>query len=235
MLTNKGFIRWANEHVVILIAHNELGHEEIEDEKATGKDAKRCPLYPGLRCREHLDIAVETDNVRDDELPVIPFVELCPNSWLVRPDGEVEAIAEEAQFTAKGIREATQTAQKALGEPLSPKTATALMPHARAALAALDDEAWKKGLTALAALRAGIAKPGKGIRAWIALRLAYVEEEVGFLFEDVLEDDELSANQKRQAIAPLFEGVDVQVGDAHLPVRARMARWLEAHPATSGR
>ncbi len=235
MLTNKGFIKWANENLVVLIAHNELGHDEIEDAKITGKDNRRCPLYPGLTCREHLDIAVETDNGRDDELPVVPFVELCPNSWLIRPDGQVTAIEEKAQFTSKGIKDATKTVQKELGDATSYKLAKPLLPFAAAALAAFDDEKWRDGLERLAKLRADVKKPGKGLLHWIGLRTTYVDEEIQFLFEDAVEDADLSLSEKRQALVPLFRSVDVKVGDAYVPVRDKLAKWLKAHPEASGR
>ncbi|MDJ0972950.1 MAG: hypothetical protein QNJ98_00645 [Planctomycetota bacterium] len=235
MLTNKSFIKWANENVVILVAHNELGHEPIEDENVTGEDTQRCPLYPGLTCREHLDIAVETDNSRDDELPVVPFIELAPNSWLVQPDGKIVPIKEEAQFTSKGIKDATKTMQKELGDGLGVKEGTALIPLAKAALEALDEETWRTALDRLATLRTRIKKPGKGFLGWLALRMETVEEEVAYLFEEALEDEDLSDDDRRQLIAPLFQSVDVKVGDAYVPVRDRMAKWLKAHPATSGR
>ena len=89
-------MKWADESVVVLVSHNELGHEELEVEE-DGKTIKKCPLYPGLTCRQHLDIAVATDNSRDETLPVIPFVRLHPNSFLVLPTDKVEAIAEKVE------------------------------------------------------------------------------------------------------------------------------------------
>ncbi len=154
MLTNKSFIKWANENIIVLIAHNELGHEGIVDKNVTGEDNRRCPLYPGMTCREHLDVAVETDTSRDDELPVIPFVELCPNSWLVHPDGTVVPIEEKAQFTTKGISDQAQALQKKLGDAQGAKRFAELLPHATAARDALDEETWRPALEALARLRA---------------------------------------------------------------------------------
>ncbi len=122
MLTSKAFIKWADQNVVVLLSHNELGHEEIEDPNQTGKDNTRCPLYPGLSCRDHLNIAVETDNSRDETLPVVPFVELCPNSWLIAPDGKVHRIEEKDQFASKSIQKHTAALQKELGEALPFKT-----------------------------------------------------------------------------------------------------------------
>ena len=46
VLTQAGFVRWANEHLVVLVAHNELGHDPVVNENATGDEAHRCPLYP---------------------------------------------------------------------------------------------------------------------------------------------------------------------------------------------
>lgn len=227
MLTNKSFIKWANENVIVLIAHNELGHEEIVDEKVTGEDNRRCPLYPGMKCRDHLDVAVETDTSRDEELPVIPFVELCPNSWLVHPDGTVDPIEEKAQFVTKGIKDQAKALQKKLGDAQTSKRFTELLPHAEAANDALDEEAWRPALEALAKLRAGVKKPGKGLDAWISSRMELVQEEVEYTFEDVAEDEQLTKSEKRIEIAKLFKSVDVQVGGRHLGIRDIMAEWLK--------
>ena len=233
MLTNKGFIKWANEHVVVLISHNELGHEEIVDEGVTGEGGRHCPLYPGLTCRQHLDISVETSNSRDEELPVVPFIELCPNSWVIHPDGKVEAIDEAAQFTSKGVEDALKAAQKTLGDALPVSVYAKRLPDAVAAQAAFDDERWRDGLLALARLRAAVKRPGRGLRAWITLRLELVEEEVGFLFEDAIEDGDLSPAERRTAVTAQLEAVDVRVGSAYVPLRARIEAWLAAHPAVA--
>lgn len=235
MLTNKGFIKWANENVVVLISHNELGHDEEVDEKVTGKGARECPLYPGMRCRDHLDIAVETDNSRDDELPVIPFIELCPNSWLIHPDGTPEPIEEKAQFTTKGIRDAAAAAQKKIGKTVAPKGYPALKAHAVAAQKALDDESWKAGLEALAKLQGAVKAPGKGLMAWIKARVELVDEEVEFTFEDARDDTDLTDAKKRAALKPLFDSVNVKVGKAYVPVRDKLAKWLADHPESTGK
>src|SRR5688572_12330485 len=112
VLDNKDFIRWSHEAVVLLVAHNELGHEEKKEADSYGNPVKRCTLYPGLTCFEHLDAAVDIDNARGDGLIKVPFLELCPNTWLVLPTGEVKQVTEEDQFAAGKIRAQVETLQK---------------------------------------------------------------------------------------------------------------------------
>ena len=68
MLTNKKFVKWARDHVIVLVSHNERGHEPIEEKGYDGKVVRACPLYPGMTCREHCDVAVDTDAPRDPDL-----------------------------------------------------------------------------------------------------------------------------------------------------------------------
>ena len=42
---------------------------------------------------------------RDEDLVRVPFIELCPNTWLVTPLGEAIRVEEKDQFVPKSIRE----------------------------------------------------------------------------------------------------------------------------------
>ncbi len=232
MLTNKSFIKWAEESVIVLIAHNELGHEEIEVANQTGEN-KRCPLYPGLTCRDHLNIAVETDASRDETLPVVPFVELCPNSWLIAPDGKVHRIEEKDQFVTKSIQKATEALQKELGEALTFKKFEKALPHMEVALAAIDDEEWRKALEAFVEVLKIAKKPGKGLTAYIDAHMASISEDVGYAFEFAVEDDDSSTADKRKEVEALLKAVDVKVNGKFASVREQLVDWLKKN-ATGG-
>ena len=60
---------------MILIAHNEMGHDEEEVKGEDGETVSMCSLYPGMTCRQHVDISVEVDNSREEVLPKVEFVE----------------------------------------------------------------------------------------------------------------------------------------------------------------
>lgn len=202
-MTNKGFIKWADEHVVVLISHNELGHDPVKVE-VDGKQVERCPLYPGLTCRQHCDIAVETDNSRDETLPVIDFVELCPNSWWIRPDGEIEAIAEKSQFSAGAIEKSGAKLQQSIGRPLTRKAFAVVGPHIGKALDAVDEESWTAALQALdKALDEAGKKPPPSLVKLVERVLAGIDEEVSWAFEDALEEDTSSA--KTEAVRALLK------------------------------
>ena len=119
MPSSKKFIEFAKEKLVVLIAHNELGHDSVEEKDYDGKKRRACPLYPGMTCREHLDASVDIDVARGEGLVKIPFIELCPNSWLVPPVGKPEQIPEEDQFTVKKVQARIETMQEASGPSLT--------------------------------------------------------------------------------------------------------------------
>jgi hypothetical protein len=226
VLANKDFIRWSREHVVALVAHNELGHEELKETDSYGKEVRRCTLYPGLACREHLDIAVEIDTARGDDLVKVPFLELHPNSWIVAPTGEVTQVLETEQFTVGKIQERVEALQKTLGDPVPLKAWPALQDLATKAQQAVDDERFHDALTHLAAMGVSVKKPHTSLKTWIDTRLTEVEEDVLFLFEETRDDAKLPAAEKRAKLGALLTSVDVAVLCARIPSHAALAAWL---------
>jgi hypothetical protein len=229
VLHDAEFVRFANEHVVPLVAHNEMLHDQEEAKGADGAVTKRCALYPGLRCRDHVDAAVDVDNARGEDLVAVPFLELCPNTWLVSPTGEVSQVAEEEQFVARKVRARVEALQKTLGEAHPPKALPALKEALAKADAALDADRWKEGLghlAALATLGTKGKKPHASLETLIRKRLDAVEEDVRFEFEDARDDEKLAPDARRDRIAKLRDEVDVAVLGAKLPVHAETTAWL---------
>jgi hypothetical protein len=225
VLTNKAFIKWAADEVVVLVSHNELGHDAVEVE-VDGKAVERCPLYPGLTCRQHCDIAVETDNSRDETLPVVEFVELCPNSWWIRPDDRIDRIAEKDQFSASAIRASAAAVRKALGKPLSRTVFEKVKPHVVKALEAADDESWRPALEHLDKALATAGKPPASLEKLVERTLVVIDEEVAWLFEDALEERTDSA--RTAAVEALLAQVDVDVAGRSIPTREKLRDWLKA-------
>jgi len=228
VLTNAGFIGWANEHVVVLIAHNELGHEPERIEGATG-DAERCPLYPGMTCRDHLNAAVDIDAARDEDLVQVPFIELCPNTWLVRPDGRVDRVEEKDQFVPKAIRKQVEAVQEELGKALDKKTGDAVRERMEAGDAALDEGSWKDALSAWAEALARAKEPPPSLRRLVEARLAALDEEAALEAEDLLDSATPTPEQRAQAAA-LLAALDVQVLGRRVGTHAALEAWLKAHP-----
>ena len=226
MLTNKGFMKWADESVVVLVSHNELGHEELEVEE-DGETLKKCPLYPGLTCRQHLDIAVATDNSRDETLPVIPFVRLHPNSFLVLPTDKVEAIAEEDQFSASAIKKQVGVFQKAAGKAMDRGTWLEIETHMTSVRTAIDEETWLEALQHWAAAWKKVKKPPTSMQALLDKHLTLIHEEVEFLFEEYRDDTKSPKAERVAGVQELIESVDVKVGEREVPILATMKAWLE--------
>lgn len=243
-------MKWANENVVVLIAHNELGHDELEPEKEGGEP--RCPLYPGLRCRDHLNIAVDTENSREEHLPRVPFLELCPNSWLIAPtggfpehsastgdakkeDGEkakgdepaddkyapVRPISEKDQFTSKGIRTQVGAVQKHLGETLSYEVGQKIYKVFAEAERHAERDDWAGVMAALATLEKHVKKAPLSLRRLMQERLADVSEEIGYVLEDQRDEKDVAGARKLLQIA------NIKVFGLELPVRKEIEAWLK--------
>jgi hypothetical protein len=236
VLTNKSFIEWANENLVVLIAHNELGHDPLEGDEKTGVQRGACPLYPGMTCRQHCDAAVDIDTTRDEDLTTVPFIELCPNSWLVPPGGAPVQIPEADQFVAGKVKALVAKMQKGLGASLSREDHAQIVNALGQAEAGTDEDEWNKALQALAGIASLAKEPPPSLRALLDKRLAAVEEGVRFAFEDAIEPgrrDDTPMATRIDAVRALHEAADVPVFGKKLPVVADMAAWLKKHAATT--
>jgi len=225
VLDNKDFIAWSHEGVILLVAHNELGHEEKKETDSYGKEVRRCTLYPGLCCRDHLDAAVDVDNARGDDLVKVPFLELCPNTWLVAPTGEATQVVEEEQFVAGKIRERAEALQKTLGAAVPIKAYAGLKDLAAQADLAIEEDRYTDALTHLAALGKSVKVPHAALKALIEARLTSIDEDVAYEFEDARDDAKLAAADKRAKIEKLLAAIDIEVLGARLPSHAAMKAW----------
>jgi hypothetical protein len=228
VLTQAGFVRWANEHLVVLVAHNELGHDPVVNENATGDEAKRCPLYPGMTCREHLNAAVDIDTARDEELVAVPFVELCPNTWLVHPDRQVVRVEEQDQFAPKTVRKQVEAAQEKLGPALSTARYVEIRDLLLRGDEALDEEAWRRALEDWGAVAKIEARPHASLKALIEARLTLLDEAVELSIDDLVEQE----NPTDEALAAgraLHTALAVPVLGRTVPSRERLGLWLDAY------
>lgn len=228
VLTNAAFIRWANENVVTLVAHNELGHDVEMVENATGGEDERCSLYPGMTCREHLNAAVDIDTARDEDLVPVPFVELCPNTWLVRPDRKVDRVAEKAQFQPKAVRKQAEALQKELGGALTAARYVEIRDLLQRGDAALDEEAWRRALDDWAAVWKIEQAPHASLKALLEGRMTLLDEAVELEIDDLVEQTRPDAAALAKGRA-LHQALEVQVLGRYVPSRERLGLWLDAY------
>jgi hypothetical protein len=227
VLTQKSFVEWANENMVVLIAHNELGHDPIEAKGYDGQTVRTCPLYPGMTCRDHCDASVDIDTDRDEDLVPIPFIELCPNSWLVPAGGTPEAIAETDQFVPGKIKDLVKAMQKRLGKPLPARAYRQIVALFAAGDAAVEAEDWHKALTTYASIEALAKAPPASLTALVDARLAEVEDLARFAFEDAVEAEGADGVP---VVRALVAALDVPVYGRTLPLLAEARTWLERRP-----
>ena len=224
MLHDERFVRWATDHLVPLVAHNERLHDSVEEE-GEGETVARCTLYPGISCRDHVRAAVDVDNAREEDLVKVPFVELCPNTWLVAPTGEVLRVEEDAQFDPKAVRERAEALQERLGASLAAKAFPPCRERLERAEAAADEERWRDALEALASLAEPAPKPTTSLEALVATRLSDLDEGVRLAAEDALEAEAPGA-EDRALVEGLLAATDVAVYGRRLPVREALSAWL---------
>ncbi len=217
----------------MLVSHNELGHDAIEEEGEDGETVERCPLYPGMTCRQHLDVSVQTDNSRVETHPIVPFIVLHPNSWLIAPDDKVHRIEETDQFATTAIKKQVTTLQKELGETLTRKAFEKALPQLHTAHKAMEDEDWLKALTNWAKVRESIKKPGKGLLALIKRHLDEISEDIDYDFEEAREGDEPLV-ERRKAVRALLDSIDVKVAGKYLPIHEQLETWLQSTGTSKG-
>lgn len=215
-----------------LVAHNEKGHPETEGTDAYGEQVRRCSLYPGLSCNEHVDAAVDVDTGRDDGLVKVPFQELHPSTWLVAPTGGVTQVPEDDQFLPARIRARVEALQKTLGAAVPAKQGAGLLDLARKADEALDAERWRDALGHLAALGQAVKPPHAALEAWLGERVERADRNVTWAFEELRESKRTTDAEKRVAAERLLAAVDVEVLGARPPVHAALKAWLDAAAST---
>ena len=226
MLTNKKFIKFAKDNLVVLIVHNERGHDAVEEKGYDGKTVPMCPLYPGMTCRDHCDAAVDVDAPRDENITKVPFIELCPNSWLVPPQGEPVQISEEDQFVAKKVQGEIEKMRKSLGSTLEAKVYREIVNAFAFFESAVEDEAYEKAVRALAGVETLAKKPHKALMALVEQRLEELEDELRWQFEDAIEvgaKDDTPMSERVATVKSYVKALDVAVYGKHAPDYLRRA------------
>ncbi len=170
--------------------------------------------------------AVDIDNAREEDLIQVPFEELCPNTWLVLPTGEVERVQEQDQFVPDTIHKQVADVQGRLGKPLPPDAFAPVKERLTRAATAIDEEHWHDALEALASIRKVAPEPHAALKALVDAKMADIDEWVAFEAEDVLEGGAATTEQ-RTLVQRLLAAVDVEVYGRRVPVHARLAAWLE--------
>lgn len=213
---------------MVLIPHNELGHDPVEVKGYDGKVVEECPLYPGITCRDHVNAAVDVETTRDEDLVTVPFIQLCPNSWLVPPSGEPIRISEADQFSPAKIKKQVKPLRKAWGPIVSKKAFGEIVNAFGQADAASEEEAWGKALQALRGIEKYVEKPHAALKALIDARLVEIDEPVGWAVEEIAEGKEPKA-ERVAAMKALRGRVDVEIYGAKIPQVKAIDAWLKAN------
>ena len=223
-------MKFAKDKLIVFIVHNERGHDSVEEKDYKGKTRYMCTLYPGISCQDHCAAAVDVDDPRDEFLVKVPFIELCPNSWLVPPVGEPVQIPEAEQFVAGKVQKAVGAMQKKLGETLSTETYEQVRNALQAFDADLEEDAFEKAMRGLASVETLVKKPHKALEALVVGRLAELDDPVRWAFEDASEPgskDDTPLKKRVAFVRSLVKAVDKQVYGKSLPTLPTMKAWLD--------
>lgn len=224
MLENEKFVEWANENVIVVVGHTETEHPtEVEDEK--GKKSPGCPMYLGLTCEQHRAITGECLNPGEG-LPKIEVGNGMPNSWLVGPDGVVEAIAPVEQQVSGKIQELIEAIQKKAGKVVPFKKYETVLKGFDDGDKAIEAGDLKAALVAYGKVAKEAAKMGETVNQRLdkKLDLVNVKAEEAYL---VVKESDKDATAKWKAMTELRAKVAAKVGTKSLPVLAEIDQWIK--------
>ncbi len=227
MLQDGGFVEWANENMIVAIAHETEEHpSQIEDEN--GEKVEGCPKYPGLLCEDHRGIANEIAALTSASgLPQIKKPVSTPTSWFVMPNGEVETVSNAYKTKPKKVIEMAQAGLKKLKlKHLPMKKYKAYVASLDAGDAAIETMDWKAALAAYADVEKDTKKLPDGMKEIVKERLDDLNEAIVEAFEE-LKEGEGDAEAKIKAAGQLKSAVGKRLKRGYLPVVDDIKKWIK--------
>ena len=251
VLDDPDFIAWANENVVVLVAHKPTSHKKLEVSKpAKGEPKSQCSVYPGITCDEHDQIfrdLVKEPAPKDDKdkkpapkakkgepKDALPKVDMAgfPSSFLISPSGTIEKHGADRQpASCKDGILAFQT--KFDENPIPVSKWDEVKGAWGEAEKAFPSGKWKATLDALAKMEA--AAGGKLPKAWLAKekeRLDAVNGKVAVRFAEIKKGK--GADAVKKAVKALHDDVAVTLAAGPLAVVAELDAFLSGGAAPAG-
>jgi hypothetical protein len=237
VLEAKDFVEWANENVVLVVGHDgatggKEKHKPLEvKEKEGTKEA--CPRYPGLTCAEHEAMRADVAKGVDGFGGKIEVPSGFPNSWMVGPDGTVEAMDKSKSVVAKGCQECLVEFQKKFeGKPLTAKKHGDYRKHLADGDKAADEGKWKAALASYAKVDADAKKLPKALLEKVASRAEALNGKVADAFAKVKEGDG-DAAAKLKAVRALRSEVGAKLSTGPLACAADLDAWIKEAAAAA--
>lgn len=209
------------------MGHNDTGHA-AETEDAKGKKIPGCDLYAGLTCEQHQKIMQDVGSGADG-MPKIEIPNGVPNSWLVGPDGTVEAIEPAKQQSAGAVQELAEALQKKVGKVVAWKDFEKLQEGFEAGAKATEAGEFKAAIAAYGAIDKKAAKLPEafGTRLKTAVEALSAKAVEAFEAVKAVED----AAKRDKDMKALRAKLSAKIGASALPVLADIDAWLKANPA----
>jgi hypothetical protein len=253
-MENEDFVKWANENIVVVIAHQDKGHKP---ESGDAKDAKNedppkdgepkdgekdgeaapegssegdagdgpCPLYPGLTCSQHQKSGQDLTHPPEG-LPKIEAPEGVPASWFIGPNGDVRPVTGANQQSAGKIQEIAEVWQKELGDHVPWKKWEKYQDAFHDGDAAIEKGDWKAALKAYGTVDAAVKKLPEGLGTQLGEKVKLLAEKSSAAWAAVRDGDG-DAAAKQKAAKDLLSKVSQRLSTGPLPVKAEIETWLK--------
>lgn len=163
-----------------------------------------------------------------DGLPKIELPNGVPNSWLVAPDGTVEAIDGAKQQSAGGVQELAEAMQKKAGKAILWKDYGKLQEAFEAGAKAVESADFKAALVAYGAVEKKASKMPDSVKARLKTAVEALNAKVLEAFEATKAEED--APKRDKDMKALRAKVSAKIGPAALPALAEIDAWLKANP-----
>jgi hypothetical protein len=259
-MENDDFVKWANENIVVVVAHQDDGHkpespakdaknDEGDDPDAPKDDEPKPDEEPkedgGARsdggadgpCPLYpgLSCAEHRTMGRDltgppEGLPKIEAPEGVPSSWLIAPNGEVRPVTGANQQSAGKIQEIAEAWQKDLGDHVPWKKWEKYQAAFQDGDAAVEKGDWKAALKAYGTLDAALKKLPDALGSQLQAKVEVLREKTSAAWAEV-RDGEGDVAAKQKAAKDLLAKVGQRLSSGPLPVKAEIEAWLKENAA----
>ena len=198
MFENAEFVTWANENVVMLVAHPKGSHKTLDVAKpAKGEPNKTCSMYPGISCEEHEKVFAEATgrggDSKDDKAKPKPKpkkdedakapapkldVKGFPTTYVINPDGTFEVMKGDREPAS--CRSGLEEYQKKLEEhPLTLAKWTDIRKDLADGEKALKASTWKLAYAAFQKIDAACAgTPPKALLETLKARFDTIDAKI---------------------------------------------------------
>jgi hypothetical protein len=217
-MDNEDFIAWANETIVVCVAHGDKGHDPAEGV---------CPLYPGLTCEQHQQASMDMTNAPEG-LPKIASPDGVPWGCLIKPDGSIHEFEKGDDRVSGKLMDVAAEVQKPFGDPLVMKKYEKIQEAFADADAAIEKGDWKAAIKAYAELEKGRKKAPAALTERLDAKEKDLDDRLDAAWTEI-EGGSLDPAAKVKAANELLGKVKQTLGPRYVAVKVKIEAWLKVN------